>query len=145
MNYLEQLIELCIAYEPGADKVSRQEVEDIILALLVKKRLFWHEEDGKIVGYCESWRLNYEQLGRLLCGVHFSPIHEDINSGNIAYVANVVIHPNYRKTSVLKILKSKFVELNNMCEHFVGHAIRKKHQPFKAFKRHEIQGVIING
>ena len=96
------------------------------------------ESSGELLGYCEFWRINYEQFGRIICGEPFSAIHEDVWAGHIAYVGNTFILPEHRRGQVYKMLRDRFFELNQDCTHFVGHARRKKSEPVKVFKRSQI-------
>ena len=97
------------------------------------------ERDGKVVGYFEVWKINFEQWGRIVCHAPISGYLEDVQSGNIAYVANVWIDKAYRQGSVVKELKKKFFETTYMCDYFVGQALRKTaSQPVKVFKKEDL-------
>ena len=92
----------------------------------------------KLLGYCEFWKLNYEQFGRIICGEPFSAIHEDVQTGFIAYVANTFILPEHRQGNVYKMLRDRFFESNEACSFFVGEARRKKSCPIKVFRKEDI-------
>lgn len=96
--------------------------------------------DGEpCLGYCEFWRLNYEQFGRIICGEEFSALHEDVQTGHIAYVANTFIRPDFRKGRVYMLLRNKFFQVNRNCTHFVGEARRKSTAPLKVFKASKLK------
>jgi len=98
--------------------------------------------DGELlVGYVEFWRLTYEQFGRIVCGEPFSGSNEDVQTGQIAYVANTYIRPEYRQGSVYKIMRDRFFKVNKLCTHFVGHARRKKSEPVKVFKTEKLMSL----
>lgn len=119
-------------------RLPEYEIRNTWQNILNKERvLYTLNEEGKILGYVESWRINYAQLGWILCNNPFDVALHDIVSGNICYVANTTILPEYRFTHVVRDLKTRFFEQNKECEFFVGEARRKKHQPFKVFRRHE--------
>lgn len=97
-----------------------------------------YQEDDKVIGYLEVWRINFEQFGKLVCHEHFSAYHEEINRGNIAYVANTWIQPDKRGGYVYKSLRNLFFRNNFMCNYYVGQALRKKTQPIKVFKKSDL-------
>jgi len=152
VNVIEQLI----AFH-RKEKWHQKELSDADLTLYFEsvlrkgRLLLCQDSNGNVLGYCESWRITFEQLGRILCGESFSAVHENINDGNIAYVANAHIAQEHRDSWVYKYLRSQFFKQNFMCTHFVGEARRKKSEPFKCFKRSEFiskymkEEVIANG
>jgi hypothetical protein len=96
-------------------------------------------ENGRLLGYVAYYRINFEQLGRLVCQLPFNALEEDIVSGNILYLIDVTIDPEYRGTHVYKQLRDMLFSKNADCEFFIGHAIYKKRsQPIRVFKRTEI-------
>ena len=96
-------------------------------------------EADRLLGYVAYYRINFEQLGRLVCQLPFNAIEEDIVSGNICYLIDVTIDPEVRGKHVYKQLKEMFFSKNADCEYFIGHAIYKKRsQPIRVFKRTEI-------
>lgn len=127
-------------YDPTTIRsISDSQAKEQIQVLLDKGRILGvsDREDGSLLGYVESWRINYEQLGRLICQIPFNVLTEDINNGIICYLANITIHPAHRRSTVIGTLKDKFFLQNAMCEYFVGEAKRKKTQPVKVFTRQE--------
>ncbi len=65
-------------------------------------------------------------------------MHENVQNGQIAYVANTYIRPEYRNGRVYKMLRDRFFEFNKECTHFCGIARRKKSAPVKVFKREQV-------
>ena len=133
-----------------ADKIARFSKEfDLVQSILNNEELFKYfetaikkgriliktDDAGEVIGYVESWRINYEQLGRIVCGLPFHIADEDIETGPICYLTNTAIRPDYRMTGLHKVLRVEFMTQNFMCKHFVGHARRKKHEPLKVFDR----------
>lgn len=92
-------------------------------------------------GYVEYWRLTFEQFGRIICNEPFSAICENVQNGQIAYVANTFIRSEYRNTEVYRMLRDRFLESNKECTHFVGEARRKKSSPVKVFKSSDIKSL----
>jgi hypothetical protein len=106
--------------------------------LLDKQRILYLADPfGELIGYVESWRLDYGQLGRIICGLPFAATEEDVNTGDIAYVANAWIRRAERHGIVYKQLRSMFFKQNFQAKFFVGEARRKKSAPFKVFTRQE--------
>ena len=114
------------------------------------------DHNGEIIGFVESWRLDYKQFGWVICHPEYPNIDMwDLNGGNICYLANVAIHPDYRFSYVYQYLKTEFFRQNYACEFFTGQAYRKRHQPLKVFTRQEFydryakdeskEGVVIRG
>jgi len=96
------------------------------------------EINEEVVGYVEFWKINFEQFGRIICHAKFCGDGEDIQNGNLAYVANVWIAPEHRNSWVTKKLKIDFYKNTHNCEFFCGQATRKKTQPVKVFKKSEL-------
>lgn len=141
---IEQLIEFY--YDPKAEYWHKERLD---------RRASWmyHEKllgqgniitvaDGDVLaGYCEFWRISFEQFGRIVCGEPFPAIHENVLNGQVAYVANTYIRPYYRNKDVYKMLRNRFFEFNQDCTHFCGHARRKSSEPLKVFKREHIKSL----
>lgn len=117
-------------------KLSEDESKKYFDRLIEKKRIFTIQtDDGTLIGYFESWRVNFEQFGRIVCSDQFSAYSEDVETGNICYLANVWIKKEFRDGNTYKLMKAKFIEQNYSCEYFVGEARRKSCAPLKVFKR----------
>ena len=139
---LKNLAEFCRKHDLVQTKDNLEYALSIALS---KGRIITCEFDGKLLGYVESWRISFEQFGRLICKAGFPLDKEDIEHGNICYLANTAIDPAYRSSFVKKYLKDKFFEQNSDAEYFVGEALRKKHQPVKVFKNRKLREVIHHG
>ena len=107
--------------------------------LLDTGNIIYYEENDELLGYAEFWRVNYEQWGRIVCGEHFSAYLENVQDGNICYVANIWIKPEARRSHTIKVLKLMFFKLNSHCDYFVGEALQKRTQPIKVFRRENLQ------
>lgn len=139
MNIAEQLTDIYLTEETWhVSKLSKEESDLYHDTLLSKGNIIVIRDGEQVVGYCEFWRLTYEQFGRIICGEPFSAMHEDVQTGQIAYVANTFIKKEYRKGEVTKMLRNRFFEANTLCTHFCGQARRKKSEPVKVFKRNVV-------
>ena len=107
---------------------------------LLANNIIYYEENGELLGYVEFWKLTYEQWGKIVCHEHFSAYHENVTDGNVAYVANVWVREDKRRSHVIKFLTLRFFEHCHNCTHYVGEALRKtSSQPIKVFKREHLK------
>lgn len=138
MNLLDELVRFYYSYDKfQKEYLSPEEAVKYHKTILEKGRVEWISDGINLLGYCESWRINFEQFGRIICGEPFFVEIEDIESGSIAYLANTTVHPDYRKEWVLKEISKKFFNSNTDALYFCGQAKRKKTQPVKVFKMQE--------
>lgn len=140
-SIISQLVKIYQLEESWHDrKLSIQESARYFEKLLQDGNIFFYEENEEVLGYCEFWRLNYEQWGRYVCQESISPFSEDISLGNVCVVHNVWIRKDKRRSYVTKWMIEMFYRLNSMCDYYVGHALRKtQSQPIKIFKRSELK------
>lgn len=122
------------------ERLSRPEAHKYHDKLLSAGNIITVSDGDILAGYVEYWRLSFEQFGRIICGEPFSAMHEDVSTGQIAYVANTFIREEYRNSSVAKQLRDRFLRINEQCTHFAGTALRKSSQPIKVFKKEKIYG-----
>lgn len=135
MDIIEELIRIYETEEQWhKTKLSREEARKYFQTVLKKGRILWYMDRGNLVAYVESWRVNYEQLGRIICKAPFSAYLEDVETGAIAYLANTWIHKDYRRTNVYRLMRDIFMEQNRDCEYYVGDARRKRTGLIKVFK-----------
>ena len=113
-------------------------LRESVLHLLAQQRLIWHYEGRVLAAYVESWRLDYAQWGRKVCHERIDIHREDIVTGPVCYFANVVIHPDYRRRDILRVMRDLFFAQNRDATYFVGLALRKKAQPIKVFRAADI-------
>jgi len=139
-NIISQLVDIYLSNEEywHKNKLPRQESERYFDCLLKKGNIIYYMQNEELVGYVEFWRINYEQMGRLLCKEVFLPMEENINDGKICYLSNTWIKPECRMTNVARLLKVQFFKHNFRCEYFIGEALRKPHAPVKVFKRADL-------
>lgn len=138
IGIIEQLIQFHRSEKWHSSHKTDEELKEYFEIVLRKRRVLMTFEGEKMLGYCESWRINFEQFGRKICHEPIFVDSEDIETGLIAYVANVHILPEHRDGWVYKDLRNQFIKQNFMCQFFVGEATRKKHSPVKVFNRSEM-------
>lgn len=109
--------------------------------MIDKGNIICYVDSGIVLGYCEFWRINFEQFGRLICHQPFIAPFENTTDGNLCYVANVWVQKEHRRGKVIKDLKERFFKLNSHCEFFVGEALRKKTKPIKVLTKKEFFGL----
>jgi hypothetical protein len=140
MTLAEKLAEFYHKYDTVHEGTNMERSTSLFQTLLDKNRIILcTDAAGEIIGYVESWRIDYKQLGWTICHPEYPPNFDnwDIEHGNICYVANTVIHPDYRFKYVYQYLKTEFFRQNFACEFFCGQAYRKRHQPLKVFTRQQ--------
>ena len=138
IGLIDQLVEYYYKYEEFQDAyMSEEKITDIFRTLMLKNRLHTFLDGDKLLGFGESFRLSFEQFGHLICGENFYPkLKEmDIETGPIAVLMQVTIHPDYRNTTVIKMLRNDFFTKNYACDYFCGTSRTKKSQPVKVFTR----------
>ena len=121
------------------DKTPVELLKQYNLKMLRQGNVLCYLDGQKLTAYLEFWRINFEQLGRIVCGEFYAD-EENINNGPIAYVANVWIDKKYRGTNVGKELKLQFLNTCFTSKYFVGTARRLKSQPLKVMNREQFFG-----
>lgn len=136
MNVIEQLIEFHLS-EPWQKSIPDEELATYFHTLINKSRLITLWDGNTLAGYIESWRLTPEQFGRTITSGGISIFDEDIETGNICYVANMSIRPEYRNSDAMKNLRMLFMLQNFNCEFITGTSKHNKSCAVKIFKRQE--------
>jgi hypothetical protein len=104
--------------------------------LIDRKNTFWVEIDGQVVGYMELLKINFEQLGRLVCDEPFYVDLEDTTSGNIAWVQSFWIDARFRNGEVIRKMKEPYYERISTCDYITGK--NNKHEIVKVYKTHRL-------
>lgn len=124
-------------YRQEEEKLSEEEQRKYFDYVLSKNCIHTYGTHDNLLGFIESWRLDFQQFGRLICYAPFNIYEENITEGPICYLANIWIHPEHRRGAVIRQFKYDFFRCNMDAEYFVGEAFRKKTQPIKVFKKQE--------
>ena len=139
MSLVEQLVNIYENQETWhTKKLSPDEALAYYEVALEKDRIIpYLNSFGELTGYVESWAINYEQFGRILCRLSFNIKKEDINTGNICYIEATWIKKDERGFGrpIQQYLTKKVFEKNFNCEFFVGEAMRKQAGFVKILKR----------
>ena len=101
-------------------KMSYIEAEKYHRHLLTNKNILCVVRQGKITTYIEYYKVNYEQLQRLIWHESFNVMNEDLVTGQHCYVANIWVSKDSR-FSALKELKYKWDKEINKCLTISGH------------------------
>jgi hypothetical protein len=143
---MEQLADIAVTYEQDYKGVhSWQHEYSYCKSMLDRRRIITYEQKGIVLGYFEVWFINFEQFGRLICHDNFNQLEENISQGNIAYVANTWIHPDFRNGVVYKILRNRFFAKCKHCDYYCGVALRKKTQPVKVYRVKDLVNKLYKG
>ena len=140
-SILDQLWEFYQEEKYHKNRIDKVEADKYHDKLIRTGNILTVSEGNILCGYVEIWRLNYEQLGRIICGEWFSAYLEDVQHGNIAWVGNTYIRPEYRKGEVYNMLKDRFREVTKDCRYYSGRAQRKSAWMIKMFKNRRYENV----
>ena len=144
MNLIDELTQFYYDYETYHEtKLSQKEARAYFQVALEKDRIRHISVSlggrEQLIGYVESWRLDYDHFGRVLCGERFNIRTEDIERGPIAFVANTCVHPDFRMGKTIHDLKWLFVLHNYDAKYFCGEARHnRRSQPLKIFPREKV-------
>jgi hypothetical protein len=106
--------------------------------LLVQGNIITYVIEGNLIGYVEFWRINTEQLGRIIIGQPILTDVEDIINGPIAYINNMYIDPDYRNGEAFEMLATMFLVKNKDAEVFVACRNLKHHKPVQVYSRNDL-------
>jgi hypothetical protein len=101
--------------------------------------------ENELLGYVESWKINFEQLGRLVCKAPFFTLEENTTDGEICFLANIWINSDYRRGLIFKSMEIEFFKNNSDCEYYCGFALRKGTRPTKVFKKSQLNSKLFTG
>lgn len=89
---------------------------------LDKNRLLYElDAKGHVIAYCEYWCLDEARLGRIVLGEDYYPGHEDIETGDIIYIANLTVAPRYEQLGILRDFKQRILYRHPNARYFCGH------------------------
>jgi len=140
MDYLK-LVEFYRDYNLVPSGLNDGELCAYFIALDHRRNLIVEiDYEFDIIGFIELWRINYEQLGRILVHGMIDARKEDTENGNICFLANLAIRPDHRGDMCLdRLLRNRFFKENYGCEYFCGDSRRRiHHHTFNVYKRSEI-------
>lgn len=104
-------------------------MQDRIEALFYKKQL---------VAYAETWRVTLEEAEFMQQGLRIDTLSKDLNYGPVLWIAQVTIHPDYRRNFlVIDVLRNRVFHKNTDAEYLGWYRLKKKRGfivPFKGLK-----------
>lgn len=146
MNYIEQMTEVYLKEEYWhKNKLTKAQADQYHERLLIQGNILTYIKGDQLLGYVEFWRLDFDQLGRLVCKDSIITDVEDILNGPIAYVNNMWISKGERHGEAFEILGSMFLSKNSDAEYFVAFRQVKKNQPIKVYSRRDIMKLYTKG
>ena len=141
MKISEQLTNIYHKFESWhKKKLSIEESNQYHEKLLMQGNIITIIEDEELKAYIEVWRINHEQLGRIVCDIPFFVYDENIVNGQIAYIANMWIDEMYRETIINQKLVQNFINKFGDCDFVVGKKTNR-HNNFRAYSMKQIKGV----
>ena len=128
-DILNQLLDVYYLKEHWhKNKMTIKEAKKYHNRLLKSRNIICYEEDGELLGYFELWKVTPKQLNVIISNNGFSAYHENVNDGNIAYLANLWIKPNMRKSHVYKMLKIMWFNHTKSCSHYSGEEVKRNNR-----------------
>lgn len=128
MTPIKQLWEIYNKYENWhINRLNEKDFTESTTRLINSGNLFYVTEKDVITGYVECFRVNYEQLGRLVCKESFYVYDENITDGKVAYINNMWSW-NVETTDYLTMI---FIEKFGNCHYLALH--RKHGLPFRVY------------
>lgn len=120
------------------NRLSKEEANLYHRTLLNMGNIFTYVANDELLGYVEFWRIDREQLSRLVLNETVYALQEDISNGEIAYINNMWITPTQRNGHVFNILSQLFLENNKDATHFITFRGTKHNKPMQVYKRDEL-------
>lgn len=146
INIINQLTDVYHNFETWhKQKLTREQSNEYHERLMINGNILTYIKSGELIGYLEFWRINFEQLGRLVCGQPVLTDIEDLLSGNIAYINNMWINPDDRGGFAFEFLASMFLSRNKDAEFFVAFRNLKHNKPIQVYKRDELIKLYMKG
>ena len=113
-------------------KIPDKELDKYHSKLLKQGNIFYIDR-YTLVAYIEYWRITDGQLDEILINNSWSAYHNNITDGNISFVANIWIHPDYRGNKLIdNALKYMYIERSKGCKKLVWKRNRRG-KPMKLF------------
>jgi ribosomal protein S18 acetylase RimI-like enzyme len=106
MDIIKQLLDIYYNEEFWhRNKMPYQTAYSYHKTMFDKGNIIVNVQDEKVLGYVEFWLINEEQLSHILDDGKFCGDTEDTENGDICYVANMWIDPQYRNNGIIKQFK----------------------------------------
>jgi len=135
----EKLTEIYLKKETWhTSKLSKEDADLYHRTLLMMGQIFTYVSDNELIGYLEVWRINREQLSRLVLNEKVYALGEDISTGEIAYINNMWISPDERGGHVFNTLSNLFLEKHKDANFFIAFRSTKHNKPMQVYKRDEL-------
>ena len=112
LTILKQLIKIYKDLHKDTLALSDEELVEYYDKMLMDGRIEYVLENGEVVGFMESWRLSYEQLGRVVCWKNFNAVEENVVKGDIVYISDVWVRKDERDGITFKLLLQGFKDNN---------------------------------
>ena len=120
MTILKQLIKIYKELHKDTLLLSNEELVEYYGKMLENGRIEYVLENGELVGFMESWRLTYEQLGRVVCWKDFNAVEENVKDGDIAFISDVWVKKNERDGTTFELLLQGFKDSNKDAHSYIS-------------------------
>lgn len=112
MTLLSQLIKVYKQLHKDTLALSDIEAERYYTKMVNDGRIEYVLQNDELVGFLESWRLTYEQAGRVLCWKDFNAVEENVKDGGIIFLVDIWVKEGYRDGTINKVLINAYKEAN---------------------------------
>jgi ribosomal protein S18 acetylase RimI-like enzyme len=127
MDIVKQLVDLyCNCEYDTRGTLTELEAMRYYSKMLGHGRIQMIMEEMNMVGFIESWRLDMEQLGRVVCWTRFSALEEDVTEGPVAHISDIWVRPDKRGQGVTEKLIDMFKQANHDADYFVSQRVKAK-------------------
>ena len=130
-SIVEQLgrIYYTLGYE-GTRALTELEIDRYYSLMIRHGRINIYLEGDTVIGFIESWRLNHEQLGKVLCWDNFNALEEDVTTGKIAYISDIWVDKEHRNKGIVKMLIAMFARANKDAEYFISDRVKNNNYKY---------------
>ena len=138
MDIVDQLLEIYYEKEDWHTiKLDKDKAYRYFDNLVKSGNILYYEEE-KVIGYTEFWKVNYEQFGRIVCNESFSPNDENVTDGNIAFIVNMYIDKECRRSKAISKMGIEFFKRTGFCKHYSWERSSRLNACFKVFTREQM-------
>jgi len=100
-------------------RISDEELDKYHTKLINQGNIIYIR-DKHLIAYLEYWRITEAQLKEILQDETWSAYLNDVTIGDISYVANIWIHPDYRRNKLIdRGLKRIYIDRSKDCQKYV--------------------------
>ena len=109
MNLIKELVKIYRFKSHHVTPLTKKQSTKYFTRALKDGSIYYKVFKKRIIAYVEVWRLSFRQLEKLTLKT-FDYYNEDICSGDICYVADLYIDPDFRHTGMIREMKKELFD-----------------------------------